>query len=259
MKENRTGSTVLVKDLAVSFATQTKSQLIFTSLNLEIKSGEIVSVCGLSGIGKSTFLRILAGLIKPTQGLVTIDQEEFDSPIDGMSFVTQDYSRSLFPWLTVEKNVGLPFQSKKIDREEIRNRTMNVLESVGLLEKAKAFPWQLSGGMQQRVAIARALVTRPRLLLLDEPFASVDAYTRLELEDLVLTRAKDLGATTVLVTHDIDEAIYMSDRVFVMSGSPAGFSTEIQVNLARPRNQSSTRSQAEFVNLRDDLYKNMRR
>lgn len=259
MSLNPRGSTVEIKNLGVTFSSKTNSQQVFHSLDLAIKSGEVISVCGLSGIGKSTFLRVLAGLIRPSQGLVTIDQERFDSPFEGMSFVSQDYSRSLFPWLTVEKNVSLPFRGKKVHPDEVRDRVAGVLESVGLRDKSKSYPWQLSGGMAQRVAIARALVTRPRLLLLDEPFASVDAYTRLELEDLVLTLTNDVGATTVMVTHDIDEAIYMSDRVLVMTGNPAHFTKEIQINLARPRNQSTTRSKSEFIDLRDDLYRNMRK
>lgn len=253
------GSSVIISELGASFTSKLNIQHIFKNLNVQINSGEIVSVCGLSGIGKSTFLRVLAGLILPSEGSVRIDGEAIDGPFAGMSFVSQDYSRSLFPWLTVEKNVTLPFQGKKLEREEVQSRASRALKSVGLLEKAKSYPWQLSGGMQQRVAIARALVTKPRLLLLDEPFASVDAYTRLELEDLVLTLAQEIGATTVMVTHDIDEAIYMSDRVLVMTGSPAEFSREILVNLDRPRNQSTTRSQNAFISLRDDLYKNIRK
>lgn len=259
IREGHAGCNVRVSELAATFPTKTHSQQIFQKINLEIRSGEIVSVCGLSGIGKSTFLRVLAGLIPPSEGSVTIDQELIEGPMEGLGFVSQDYSRSLFPWLTVEKNIGLPFNGKNLDRVDVNNRIATILQSVGLLAKAKSHPWQLSGGMQQRVAIARALVTQPRLLLLDEPFASVDAYTRLELEDLVLSLAKDIGATTVMVTHDIDEAIYMSDRVVVMTGNPATFTKELDVKLARPRNQMATRSDPEFIILRDDLYLSMRK
>jgi NitT/TauT family transport system ATP-binding protein len=176
-----------------------------------------------------------------------------------MSFVSQDYSRSLFPWLTVTKNVALPFRGKGIAKKEIEIQVANVLAEVGLSNFSRSYPWQLSGGMQQRVAIARALVTRPRLLLLDEPFASVDAHTRFELEDLVLNLVHELNATTIMVTHDIDEATYMSDRVFVMTGSPASFTTEIDLKLPKPRSQSATRSHSDFLTIRDELYKNLRR
>jgi len=258
MIEKPMGSSVLIKDLEVVFTSKTNSQQVFQNLNLEITPGELISICGLSGIGKSTFLRVLAGLIQPTAGTVLIDQMKIDSPFEGMSFVSQDYSRSLFPWLTVEKNVALPFRGKQLQRSEAQDRVNTALKSVGLLDKSKSYPWQLSGGMQQRVAIARALVTRPRLLLLDEPFASVDAYTRLELEDLVLSLSQEIGATTVMVTHDIDEAIYMSDRVVVIAGTPATFTKVLNVHLTRPREQILTRSQEDFIQLRELLYKDIR-
>jgi NitT/TauT family transport system ATP-binding protein len=253
------GSNVTVSNLGVSFSAEGKTREVFADINVAISSGQIVSVCGLSGIGKSTLLRVLAGLISPTTGTVQIDGELVTAPSKSMSFVSQDYSRSLFPWLTVEKNIALPFRGKNIEKSDISVRVQKALSDVGLLDFSNSYPWQLSGGMQQRVAIARALVTRPRLLLLDEPFASVDAHTRLELEDLVLNLAHEIKVTTIMVTHDVDEATYMSDKVFVMSGSPANFTTEIDVNLSTPRSQSVTRSLPDFIKTRDELYKSMRR
>jgi NitT/TauT family transport system ATP-binding protein len=252
------GSNVTVNNLGVSFSAEGKTREVFSNINVDISSGQIVSVCGLSGIGKSTFLRVLAGLISATTGAVQIDSELITAPSKSMSFVSQDYSRSLFPWLTVEKNIALPFRGKKIEKTNISNRVQKVLSDVGLSDYSHSYPWQLSGGMQQRVAIARALVTRPRLLLLDEPFASVDAHTRLELEDLVLDLAHEINVTTIMVTHDVDEATYMSDRVFVMSGSPANFTKEITVNLPNPRSQEVTRSLSNFIEIRDELYMGMR-
>jgi NitT/TauT family transport system ATP-binding protein len=253
------GSNVTVSNLGVSFSAEGKTREVFGNINVAITSGQIVSVCGLSGIGKSTLLRVLAGLISPTTGTVQIDGEFITAPSKSMSFVSQDYSRSLFPWLTVEKNIALPFRGKNIEKSDISARVQKALSDVGLSDFSNSYPWQLSGGMQQRVAIARALVTRPRLLLLDEPFASVDAHTRLELEDLVLNLAHEINVTTIMVTHDVDEATYMSDKVFVMSGSPASFTTEIDVNLSTPRSQSVTRSLPDFIKTRDELYKSMRR
>jgi NitT/TauT family transport system ATP-binding protein len=253
------GSNVTVSNLGVSFSADGKAREVFANINVAISSGQIVSVCGLSGIGKSTLLRVLAGLISPTTGTVQIDGELVTAPSKSMSFVSQDYSRSLFPWLTVEKNIALPFRGKKIEKSDMSSRVQKALSDVGLSDFSHSYPWQLSGGMQQRVAIARALVTRPRLLLLDEPFASVDAHTRLELEDLVLNLAHEIKVTTIMVTHDVDEATYMSDKVFVMSGSPASFTTEIDVNLSTPRSQSVTRSLPDFIKTRDELYKSMRR
>lgn len=253
------GSQVEVSNLGMSFVNQNSLRKVFHDIDVVISPGEFVAICGLSGVGKSTFLRAIAGLITPTQGSVSIDGQLVTSPTKTMSFVTQDYSRSLFPWLRVGKNVALPFRGKKIEESEIHSRVAKALSDVGLESFSQSYPWQLSGGMQQRVAIARAIVTRPQLLLLDEPFASVDAHTRLELEDLVLNLTSELDSTTIMVTHDIDEATYMSDRVFVMTGSPATFTSDIKINLERPRSQSQTRSQRDFLLIREELYKGMRR
>ena len=252
------GSEVKTVELGISFTTNKVPREIFRNIHFNVLPGEFVSICGLSGVGKSTFVRVLAGLIRPTSGSVYLDGELVTTPPKSMSFVSQDYSRSLFPWLTVSKNVALPFRGKDIAKKEIQIRVAKVLSEVGLSDFSDSYPWQLSGGMQQRVAIARALVTRPRLLLLDEPFASVDAHTRFELEDLVLNLVHEINATAIMVTHDIDEATYMSDRVFVMTGLPASFTTEIDVKLPKPRSQSVTRSHSNFLSIRDDLYKNLR-
>jgi len=258
-KIEKAGSEVKTVELGISFVRNEESRAIFKDINLNISPGEFVSICGLSGVGKSTFVRVLAGLINPTSGSVYSDGELVKNPSKSMSFVSQDYSRSLFPWLTVTKNVALPFRGKEIAKKDVEIRVANALTEVGLSNFSDSYPWQLSGGMQQRVAIARAIVTRPRLLLLDEPFASVDAHTRFELEDLVLNLVDEVNATTIMVTHDIDEATYMSDRVFVMTGSPASFTTEIEVKLPTPRSQSITRSNPDFLSIRDELYKNLRR
>jgi NitT/TauT family transport system ATP-binding protein len=255
---NKVGSEVVICDLGISFVTQKTSREIFSKINGKVSPGEFVSICGLSGVGKSTLLRLVAGLISPTQGSVVVDGQIVKAPSTTMSFVTQDYSRSLFPWLTISKNVGLPFRGKELHKSEIQGRVEKALSDVGLFEFAHSYPWQLSGGMQQRVAIARALVTRPRLLLLDEPFASVDAHTRFELEDLVLSLAHEIKATVMMVTHDIDEATYMSDRVLILKGAPAHFASNIDIELPSPRSQSATRSHPNFLYIREELYKNMR-
>lgn len=258
-KIEKSGSELKVEALGISFATNEVTREVIRDIHISVLPGEFVSICGLSGVGKSTFVRVLAGLIKPTSGSVYLDGELVTTPSKSMSFVSQDYSRSLFPWLTVSKNVALPFRGKEVDKKEIKIRVANVLDEVGLSDFSDSYPWQLSGGMQQRVAIARALVTRPRLLLLDEPFASVDTHTRFELEDLVLNLVNEINVTTIMVTHDIDEATYMSDRVFVMTGSPAAFTTEVNVELPKPRSQSVSRSHPDFLSTRDELYRSMRR
>ena len=252
------GLNLVVKNLGVSYIRKNSSTSVIENLSFEVNPGEVVAICGLSGIGKSTLVRTIAGLVRPSQGEVLIDSQVINGPIESLGFVTQDYSRSLFPWLTVEKNIALPFKGKDISASERKSRVQAAIEEVGLTESARLFPWQLSGGMQQRVAIARALVMKPKFLILDEPFASVDVYVRLDLEDLVSNLVHSHGTTTLLVTHDVDEAIYMADRVLVLSGSPAQLSLDLSVNLKRPRVQMQTRSDATFLTLRDQLHASIR-
>ena len=249
------GFKISVRKVSKDFGIESK---VLSNISFDVASGEIVAICGLSGVGKSTLLRIVSGLIAPTKGDVRIDGKVVTKPSSEMGFVTQDYSRSLFPWLTVGKNVALPFKGHNISKAERNLRVHEALASVGLEGKSGAYPWQLSGGMQQRVAIARALIMKPRLLILDEPFASVDAYVRLELEDLVADLVEKNQVTTIIVTHDIDEAIYLADRVIALSNSPATVTMELAIKLKRPRVQMATRSDPKFLKLRDTLYKGLR-
>ena len=156
-----------------------------SGFSLDIAPGEIVSLLGPSGCGKTTLLKCLSGLLQPTSGVALLEEKEIHGPPDGLALVFQEYSRSLLPWMTVRGNVTLPLLAKRIGKQERETRTSEALAAVGLSDFADSHPWQLSGGMQQRVAIARALAYQPRLLLMDEPFASVDAQTRHDLEDLV--------------------------------------------------------------------------
>ncbi len=252
------GVTLQVNDLAISFSRNGQDVPVIDGLSFDVSAGEILAVCGQSGIGKSTLVRSIAGLISPHRGEISIDSNVVREPIENLGFVTQDYSRSLFPWLSVEKNVALPFKGREISKAERKVRVSQALAEVGLEDSARLYPWQLSGGMQQRVAIARALVVKPKLLILDEPFASLDVYVRLELEDLVLNLVQTHGTTTLLVTHDIDEAIYMADRVIVLSGTPADSTSDISVNLPRPRVQMETRSNPAFLQLRNQLHASIR-
>ena len=231
---------------------------VLSNISLEISDGEFVAICGRSGVGKSTLLRIIAGLVNPTTGSISIAGKVVLDPPDAMGFVTQDYSRSLLPWFTVEKNVALPLKRMKISKTEKQAKVLEILDSVGLRNFAKYYPWQLSGGMQQRVAIARALVLDPKLLLLDEPFASVDAQIRLELEDLIASVVRQKKITTIIVTHDIDEAIYLADKVILLANQPAQLKQVIAVRLKRPRNQIDTRSDPKFVKLRTSLYSSLK-
>ncbi|HVV11543.1 MAG TPA: ABC transporter ATP-binding protein [Amycolatopsis sp.] len=222
-------------------------------LSFTVESGELACIVGPSGCGKSTMLRCIAGLIKPSGGSVSLHGDPVSGVPSDLAVVFQDYSRSLFPWLTVAGNVEFPLRSAKIPKTERRERAREALESVGLSAAARKYPWQLSGGMQQRVSIARALASRPALLLMDEPFASVDAQTRFELEDLLRRVKQQQGSTVLLVTHDIDESVYLGDRVLVLSKSPASIVADLKVDLPAERDQIGTRESAEFVALRGEI------
>jgi NitT/TauT family transport system ATP-binding protein len=222
--------------------------------------GELLCIVGPSGCGKTTLLRCIAGLLAPTSGVVRLDGRVVTAPLRAMTLVFQDYSRSLLPWMTVRANVELPLVARRprparAERERI---TAEVLGSVGLGRQGPRYPWQLSAGMQQRVAIARALAYRPEVLLLDEPFASVDAQTRSELQDLLLDVWHRTGLTVLFVTHDIDEAVYLGDRVVVLAASPTHVVDAVEVDLPRPRDQITTKALPQFAVLRERLYRSIR-
>ena len=228
--------------------------LAIENVTLDVRRSEFVSIVGPSGCGKTTLLKTICGLLHPTGGSVRLGGRLITEPPPEMVLVFQDYARSLFPWLTVEGNVAFPLKKKHLGATEKKRVIADVLRSVNLERFAKHYPWQLSGGMQQRVAIARAVAFSPEILLLDEPFASVDALTRAELEDLTLVLRDTLGITMLLVTHDIDEAVYLSDRVFVLSPPPSVVVREFAIPLGRARDQETTRSDARFLALRNEIH-----
>jgi NitT/TauT family transport system ATP-binding protein len=227
-------------------------------VSFDARPCETVCIVGPSGCGKSTLLRAVAGLITPTSGEVLLDGKPVRGVPAELAVVFQDYSRSLYPWLSVRGNVELPLRPRA-DRAERRARAEAALKEVGLDGQGGRYPRQLSGGMQQRVAIARALAHRPALMLLDEPFASVDAQTRADLEDLLLRVRAEHNVTVLLVTHDIDEAVYLADRVVVLSPAPATVVTVLEVDLPTPRDQIGTRAAPEFVRLRTEAARLLRR
>jgi sulfonate transport system ATP-binding protein len=201
----------------------------------EIKLGEIVAIIGGSGCGKSTLLRAVAGLDRATTGTVTLDATTITAPHAKIGIIFQE--PRLLPWLTVADNIG--FGLSELPAEIRLEKVANALARVGLIDKANAWPRELSGGQAQRVAIARALVPQPEVLLLDEPFSALDAFTRRDLQDHLLDLWADTRPTLVLVTHDVDEAVVLADRVFVMRPRPGRLFEEIKVNLARPRDRNS--------------------
>jgi NitT/TauT family transport system ATP-binding protein len=222
-------------------------------------AGELVSIVGPSGAGKTTLLKCVAGLIAPTAGEIVLGDVRVSGPPPGMAVVFQDYGRSLFPWLTVEDNVALPLRARKLSRAQLRPRVEAALAEVGLADIHGAYPWQLSGGMQQRVAIARAIACEPQILLMDEPFAAVDAQTRAELEDLTRKLWSHHRATILLVTHDIDEAVYMAQRVLILSSSPTVVIEDLAIGLPAERDQITTRSSPQFAELRAHVYEQIQR
>jgi NitT/TauT family transport system ATP-binding protein len=228
-----------------------------SNVSFDLHEGELLSIVGRSGCGKTTLLRLLCALTAPSEGSVVLDDRPVLAPPPEVALVFQDYSRSLFPWLTVVGNVTFPLPRRAgLSRAARVERATTVLEELGLEGAARRYPWQLSGGMQQRVAIARALVSHPKILLLDEPFASVDALTRADLQDLVLRVHGDFEGrpvTIVHVTHDIDEAVYLGDRVLILGSAPGRVIGSIDVELPRPRQQIATRSSPRFLALRNQI------
>jgi NitT/TauT family transport system ATP-binding protein len=220
-------------------------------VSFQVSAGELVCVVGPSGCGKTTLLKCVSGLLEPSAGRVEAGGT--------LALVFQEYSRSLFPWMSVRQNVAFPLRRKKIDKREVQSIVEETLASVGLEHTLDRYPWQLSGGMQQRVAIARALAFKPQILLMDEPFASVDAQTRADLEDLVLKLRRDYEVTIVFVTHDIDESVYLSDRIVVLTPSPTTVQEVLDVPLGQPRDQVQTKERPEFAHLRAHVWRSIKR
>lgn len=248
-----TADRLVVEHLAKSYGTGSATTQVIGDLTFTVRTGELMCIVGPSGVGKTTLLKCLAGLQPITSGKATIDGKTIDGPPAEMALVFQDYNRSLMPWLTVRKNVALPLRHLRLPKRELNERCDSALEAVGLTQAKDKYPWQLSGGMQQRVAIARALAYQPEILVMDEPFASVDAQTRFDLEDLCLKIRDEFDMTILVVTHDIDEAVYLSDRVVVLGAKPARVLEVVDIDLPSPRDQINTRSLPEFAHQRTDV------
>jgi NitT/TauT family transport system ATP-binding protein len=228
-------------------------------LTFTVEAGELVCLVGPSGCGKTTLLRCIAGLLEPTGGQVLLDGRAVTGPPPGMAMVFQEYGRSLFPWMSVRDNVELPLRQKKLPKPRRRELVADALAAVGLNGTESAYPWQLSGGMQQRVAIARAVAYEPEVLLMDEPFAAVDAQTRADLEDLVRELWQRLGVTILFVTHDIDEAVYLGQRVIMLTASPTVVQDQLTVDLPAERDQLHTRADARFTAQRTRVYEQIQK
>jgi NitT/TauT family transport system ATP-binding protein len=248
-----------IKGIGKTYGTGATLVEAIRTVSFSIEAGELVCVVGPSGCGKTTLLKCISGLLRPTQGEVVLDGQRVTDPPEEMALVFQEYNRSLMPWASVRNNVLLPLRHKKLANAERTRLVEESLAEVGLSRFIDHYPWQLSGGMQQRVAIARALAYQPSILLMDEPFASVDAQTRGDLEDLVLQVREDYGITILFVTHDIDESVYLSDRIVVLTHAPTQVKEIVSVGLPRARDQIETKELPEFAHLRAHVYRLIKR
>jgi NitT/TauT family transport system ATP-binding protein len=224
-------------------------------ISCRVEPGEFVSFVGPSGCGKTTLLMTIAGLLPPSGGRVVVSGKDVTGPPSDLVLLFQEYNKSLFAWRTVLGNVRFGLEARGDHSSRGAAKAQSLIHLVGLKGFENHYPWELSGGMQQRVAIARALAYEPKVLLMDEPFGSLDALTRLELEDALLRLWAELKTTIVFITHDIEEAIYLSDRIWVLSRRPSKIIEELTIDLSRPRNQLSTRSEARFVEMRNRIYR----
>ncbi len=227
---------------------------ILQNVRLTIGRGEFVCVVGPSGSGKTTLLRLLAGLVPATNGQVVYDGKTMAGPRSDLAVVFQDYAKALLPWRTAAGNVALALEAAHVPKREHAGRIEKLLKKLGLGDHANKFPSQMSGGMQQRLQIARCLAQEPKVLLMDEPFGALDAMTRQVLQDELLDIVASTGATVFFVTHDLEEAIYLGDRVVGLLPHPGRVDRIFPVALPKPRDQMSTREQPEFLRLRRELF-----
>jgi NitT/TauT family transport system ATP-binding protein len=246
---------VSMRGLGLSFAAPSAGQrTILANIDLDVREGEFLCIVGASGSGKTSLLRILAGLLRPTAGEARFRGQAISGPSRDRAIVFQDYSKALLPWRTVSANVALGLESRGVSREAQSPIVDELLPRMGLAHAKEQYPSQLSGGMQQRVQIARCLAQAPQILLMDEPFGALDGLTRQALQDEILFLTAEKQITAVFITHDLEEAIYLGDRVVVLGGSPASIMATVEIDLPRPRNQLTTREDARFLAHRHRLF-----
>jgi NitT/TauT family transport system ATP-binding protein len=253
VENRRTGEPLLeIRNLDLSYADNT----VLRRFDLTVDEGEFVCLLGRSGCGKTTLLKLIAGLIRPHGGHMLIDGKAISGPGSNRSMVFQNYG--LFPWRTVLGNVEFGLEIRGIDRATRREAALREIRRLGLAGFERHYPGQLSGGMQQRVALARAFTKNPRLLLMDEPFAAVDLQTREFLQDELLKIWEAIRTTVVFVTHSLEEALYLGDRVVVLGPRAAGIQANVRIDLPRPRQSNVTRSSARFGELRYQISEALR-
>jgi len=241
-----------VKGVNKLFLSDGKEMEVLRDINLSIRESEFICLIGPSGCGKTTLLRIIAGLEEPTSGTIFLAGEPITGPSPARGMVFQEYS--LFPWRTVLENIAFGLELKGVPAEERRTKSRQYLKMVGLERFESRYPHELSGGMKQRVAIARALVNDPRALLMDEPFGALDAQTRNIMQDELLRIWEKEKTTVVFVTHSVDEAIFLADRIVILSARPGRVKDVIEITLLRPRNRTSS----EVNKIRDRILRDLR-
>jgi NitT/TauT family transport system ATP-binding protein len=240
-------------NISVTLPHGAADRTILTDISLDVRRGEIFTIVGPSGTGKTTLLRVLGGLIPPASGTVRINGRTLDGPPEEAVIVFQDYSHALLQWRTVAGNIRLGLEGR-LTGTEINQRVADALRLVKLEKNAQDHPWQLSVGMQQRVQIARALAMRPSVLLMDEPFAALDAMTKASLQDELHKVREQTGTSIIFVTHDIEEAVYLGDRIGVITGSPGRITRTFDIHLPFPRDQLSTRQLPQFLEYRFSVH-----
>lgn len=263
--EQESAPLLSVRDLVKCFPRNGNQGLlrVLDRVSFDVKQGEFISIVGPSGCGKTTLIEVIAGLQNATEGHVEVARQRRDGAHVGTGsalslIVFQQYNRTLYPFMSVAKNIGFALDScPGISKKEKRKRVDEALSITGLADFDAAYPWELSGGMQQRVAIARAIVARPRLLLLDEPFGSLDTQTKNTLEDELLSLVSKFGLTAIYVTHDIDSALYCGSRVMLLTARPARMARVLDSDLPYPRDQIETRKHPLFLEYREVLYKHV--
>ena len=242
-----------VKKVGLTFGSG-RGRAVLENISFDVREGEFLCIVGPSGCGKTTLLRLLAGLLKPTCGEIDFQGERVIGASRSRAIVFQDYPNALLPWRTVAGNVALSLEACGVARDDRAAAIDTLLAKMGLRHAADQFPSQLSGGMQQRVQIARCLAQQPKIMLMDEPFGALDAITRQTLQDELLAIAAEQRMPVVFITHDLEEAIYLGDRVIVLGTNPGHIAELVNVDLPRPRNQLTTREDFNFLSLRHRLF-----
>jgi NitT/TauT family transport system ATP-binding protein len=247
-----------INGLSKQFTVNGKALRIFDNLSVSVQANSFVSIIGPSGCGKSTLLKMISGLEAPTKGEIIFEGKPVSGSPKGMIYVFQQYTKSIFPWKTVIGNVEFGIKNMtKMSKKERREKCVEYLKLVGLEGYDDHYPSQLSGGMQQRLAIARALICEPKVILMDEPFSAVDAMTRAKLQQLIMKIWEQIPITILFVTHDVEEAVFLSNRVLSLRKSPGGLENDLQIDLSHPRHPIETREHPKFVDYKQKLFANI--